>query len=275
MSVLVLLAVWAHAHASVCDDSWKNFTHFPDEGGLGSCSRALWMMGDVSFCLIFEAFFALRPAGRECRVAGRRESSLPCVLPPESGATVMAYGLTFVINSPSAPQPPEPPPPPHRLNMPVHGEHAGAARVRRERRVRSFWRHEQMAIQMVLAAVQHHSHGVLRNQRTATRTGGEAREVLHGHVPEAPLPQGGQHLCLRLLAGRSEASTAALRGARRRLAVRADSRCSRAASVGQCDQFLPSLGPAGCRAGYRCAHDLLVFIPSEFQRILGLVCSYD
>ena len=61
--------------------------------------------------------------------------------------------------------------------MPVHGEHAGATRVRRERK-------KQMAIQMVLASVQHHSHGVLRNQRTATRTGGEARDVVHGQVPE-------------------------------------------------------------------------------------------
>ena len=37
------------------------------------------------------------------------------------------------------------------VDMPVHGEHAGAARVRRERKMRSSWRHEQMAIQMVLA----------------------------------------------------------------------------------------------------------------------------
>ena len=47
--------------------------------------------------------------------------------------------------------------------MPVHGEHAGAARVRRERKMRSFWRHEQ--------------NGVLRNQRTATRSGGEESEM--------------------------------------------------------------------------------------------------
>ena len=85
--------------------------------------------------------------------------------------------------------------------MPVHGEQAGAARVRRERKMRSFWRHEQMAIQMVLASVQHHSHGVLRNQRTATRTGGEARVVLHGQVPGAPLPQGGRPAPLPDFAG--------------------------------------------------------------------------
>ena len=82
------------------------------------------------------------------------------------------------------------------VDMPVHGEHAGAARVRRERKLRSFWRHEQMAIQMVLASVQHHSHGVLRNQRTATRTGREARD--------APLPQGGRPAPLPELAGWQE-----------------------------------------------------------------------
>ena len=58
-----------------------------------------------------------------------------------------------------------------------HGERAGAARRRWERRLPSFWRHEQMAVQMVLATVTHHSFGkvgtaggFLRNQRT-TRTG--------------------------------------------------------------------------------------------------------
>ena len=90
------------------------------------------------------------------------------------------------------------------VDMPVHGEHAGDARVRRERKMRSFWRHEQMAIQMVLASVQHHSHGVPRNQRTATRTGGEARNVLHGQVPGAPLPQGGRPAPLPEVAGWQE-----------------------------------------------------------------------
>ena len=64
--------------------------------------------------------------------------------------------------------------------------------------------HEQMAIQMVLALVQQHSHGVLRNQRTATRTGGEAREVLHGQVPGAPLPQRSRPAPLPEVAGWQE-----------------------------------------------------------------------
>ena len=70
----------------------------------------------------------------------------------------------------SLPHPPSPPLPRHKytstphnedqfVDMPLRGEHAGAARVRRERRMRSCWRHEQMSIQKVLATVQHHSYG--------------------------------------------------------------------------------------------------------------------
>ena len=33
------------------------------------------------------------------------------------------------------------------------------------------WRHEQLTLRMVLATVQHHSHGALHGQNTATRTG--------------------------------------------------------------------------------------------------------
>ena len=53
----------------------------------------------------------------------------------------------------------------------------GSARRRRERRLRSWLRHEQQSIAAVLASVTHHSFrkvgtasGVLRNQKTATRT---------------------------------------------------------------------------------------------------------
>ena len=45
---------------------------------------------------------------------------------------------------------------------------------------------------MALAEFTHHS---AQRQKTA-RTGGEARVVLHGHVPEAPLPQGSRPPCL-------------------------------------------------------------------------------
>ena len=66
--------------------------------------------------------------------------------------------------------------------MSLHGEHTGAAR---RRRLRSFWRHGQMAIQMVLATP-------LVRRRTGTdhshqdRGGGE-REAQHGRVPGDPL----------------------------------------------------------------------------------------
>ena len=65
--------------------------------------------------------------------------------------------------------------------------------------MRSFWRHEQMAIQMVLATVQHHSYGVLRNQKTATRTKAEERETYSAPRLEPPLPTdaGAQHFDVR------------------------------------------------------------------------------
>ena len=67
------------------------------------------------------------------------------------------------------------------------GGGTGCARRRRERRLRSHLRHEQMAVAMASA----------QRQKTA-RAGGEARDALHGHVPEAPLPQGRvlRHACL-------------------------------------------------------------------------------
>ena len=59
--------------------------------------------------------------------------------------------------------------------MSLHGEHeGGAAKRRRDRRFRMHWRHEQLTLQMALAAALHHSHDVgpvtynaLRSQKTA------------------------------------------------------------------------------------------------------------
>ena len=77
---------------------------------------------------------------------------------------------------------------------------AGSAGGRRERRLRSCWRHEQMAIQMVLATVQHHLHGAPRSPTTATTTRDEVRAAQH--------PTGTQHTSSRqhavLLDGRGE-----------------------------------------------------------------------
>ena len=64
-------------------------------------------------------------------------------------------------------------------------ERDGAAMRRRQRRLRSWWRHEQQSIAAVLATVSHHSYPQvdtaydgLRAQRTVTSTGEvEAHEV--------------------------------------------------------------------------------------------------
>ena len=63
----------------------------------------------------------------------------------------------------------------------------GAARRRRERRLRQWARHEKLSVQMALSEYKHHSS---RGQRK-DRAGGEVRVVPHGGVPEALLPQGG------------------------------------------------------------------------------------
>ena len=60
---------------------------------------------------------------------------------------------------------------------------AGAARRRRERRLRSWLKHERMTVAMALAEASHHT--APRRQRTA-RARGWVRDEVHGHVPEAP-----------------------------------------------------------------------------------------
>ena len=62
---------------------------------------------------------------------------------------------------------------------------AGAARRRRERRLRSWLKHERMTVAMALAEASHHT--APRGQRTA-RARGWVRDEVHGHVPEAPTP---------------------------------------------------------------------------------------
>ena len=68
------------------------------------------------------------------------------------------------------------------------GRHSdgGAAKRRRLRRLRSWWRHEQQTVAAVPATFQHHS--APRGPRTA-RTRGGARDELHGHAPEDAPPQ--------------------------------------------------------------------------------------
>ena len=68
----------------------------------------------------------------------------------------------------------------------VSGGGTGSARRRRERRLRQFLRHERLSVAMALSEKKHHTSSGQRKDRA----GGEARDALHGHVPEAPLPQG-------------------------------------------------------------------------------------
>ena len=83
--------------------------------------------------------------------------------------------------------------------MSVHGDHgSGAAKRRRDRRLRMHWRHEQLT-QMALAAALHHSRDV-GPVRTA-RAGVRAREELHGYAPEdappsPPQAAGAQHFAM-------------------------------------------------------------------------------
>ena len=63
---------------------------------------------------------------------------------------------------------------------------AGAARRRRERRLRSWLKHERMTVAMALAEASHHT--APRGQRIA-KARGWVRDDVHGHVPEAPTPR--------------------------------------------------------------------------------------
>ena len=72
------------------------------------------------------------------------------------------------------------------VDMSLHGDH-GAAWRRRQRRLRSWWRHEQQTVAAVLATFQHHS--APRGPRTA-RTGGE-RETNYTATLRKMLPSPG------------------------------------------------------------------------------------
>ena len=81
---------------------------------------------------------------------------------------------------------------------PVQVDGDGAAKRRRLRRLRSWWRHEQQTVAAVLATMQHHS--APRGQKAATKASeGEVREQyygLRGH--RSDLSRGcGQHRCRR------------------------------------------------------------------------------
>ena len=77
------------------------------------------------------------------------------------------------------------------IDMSLHGDH-GAAWRRRQRRLRSWWRHKQQTVAAVLATYQHHS------APTGTEDGRGARDELHGYAPEDARPQaaGAQHFAM-------------------------------------------------------------------------------
>ena len=62
----------------------------------------------------------------------------------------------------------------------------GVAQRRRERRLRSWYRHEQQTVRMALAAYTHHS---AFPRLTTARAGEWERAAPHGHVPERPTHQ--------------------------------------------------------------------------------------
>ena len=95
-------------------------------------------------------------------------------------------------------------------SMEVDGAGTSSARRRRERRLRSWWRHERMSVAAALAEALHHSapkvgaetHDALRRLKTASA--GARPGVL-----KDPAPQGGSHGRLRGCPGASPLHTVA------------------------------------------------------------------
>ena len=72
--------------------------------------------------------------------------------------------------------------------MSVHGDHgSGAAKRRRDRRLRMHWRHEQLTLQMALAAALHHSRDVGPVTYTALRRQKTARAEATNNAPRSQM----------------------------------------------------------------------------------------
>ena len=161
-------------------------------------------------------------------------------------------------------------------------ESTGAAKRRRERRLRMHWRHEQLTLRMVLATVEHHSHVAPRGQTTATRTRAEERETYSApRRQEPPLPavtSGTQYYVGRRERacdgrGTTGAGSEARHGAVWRTRSHgADPRCSCAADGGQVGGCAEDRRPLCRRAGYRSAQDLKQFPSSSSS---GSSCAAD
>ena len=87
-----------------------------------------------------------------------------------------------------------------------HSE-GGAAWRRRQRRLRSWYRHEQQTVAAALATFAHHS--APRGQRMARARGGRARVEVHGRVPEDALPQAAGAVYFEMDTGEDDGSAPA------------------------------------------------------------------
>ena len=87
-----------------------------------------------------------------------------------------------------------------------HGEHAGAARRRRERRLRQFLRHERLTVAMVLSEKKHHTS---KSQRLDRTRGEEYETHLTAEFRTTPPPQaaGTQYFTLDDVPGEVLAAT--------------------------------------------------------------------
>ena len=129
----------------------------------------------------------------------------------------------------------------------------GSAVRRRERRLRAQLRHEQQTVRMALATATHHSFQV-----------GTAHDALR--KPEACHQRWWDAAASSRRGAAAGAYPAAHRGADdRRLAVRPDPRRSCAAGGGSRVGVLSPHGPAGRRAGYLSAQDLLLTVSFSFS----------
>ena len=73
------------------------------------------------------------------------------------------------------------------VDMSLHGDHdGGAAKRRRDRRLRMHWRHEQLTLQMALAAALHHSRDCWARDVQRSTEPGDCQGGGHEHRSAEP-----------------------------------------------------------------------------------------
>ena len=144
---------------------------------------------------------------------------------------------------------------------------SGVARRRRERRLRSMLRHERMTVAMALAEFSRRSSwgqrmarlGCGGTSRTTRRRSGRPPHPSRSSSASKKSPAGAcQHLCLRSLAGRRRWS-----GTSWSIWPSLPPWCK--SSMLLCRRHLADPGFPDCRAGYRCAQDLLLSVSIAFS----------